>query len=173
MTGESGVLIRPTTEDDIPSLREGIDQVARERRFIAMLEAPSIDDVNAFVHWLGTGAGFQYVAVDPAGAVVGWCDIIRNTREGFRHCGQLGMGVAAPFRRRGIGRRLVQATLVHAAEVGLTRIELEVFASNTNAVALYRTLGFKHEGRKRGARDLDGIVDDVELMAIHLSATTT
>jgi ribosomal protein S18 acetylase RimI-like enzyme len=165
--------IRPTVAADIPSLRATLDQVARERRHIAMLEAPSTDDVTTFVTWLASGAGLQYVAVDHGGVVVGWCDIIRNPRDGFRHCGQLGMGVAAPFRRRGVGRRLVGAALARAALAGITRVELEVFASNKGAVALYRGVGFTHEGSKRGARLLDGESDDVEIMAIHLTDRAT
>ena len=49
---------------------------------------------------------------------------------------------------------------------GMTRIELEVMASNATAVRLYEQLGFVHEGVKRRARHLDGAWDDNVLMAL-------
>jgi hypothetical protein len=49
---------------------------------------------------------------------------------------------------------------------GAERIELEVFASNARALALYDKLGFVREGVRRRARKLGGEYDDVVLMAI-------
>ena len=49
---------------------------------------------------------------------------------------------------------------------GLERVELEVFASNARAVALYRRTGFVEEGRRRCARKLDGIYDDILLFGL-------
>lgn len=49
---------------------------------------------------------------------------------------------------------------------GLTKIDLEVFSSNQAAIALYRRYGFTIEGRRRKARHVDGIWDDIILMAL-------
>lgn len=48
----------------------------------------------------------------------------------------------------------------------MERAELEVFASNRPAIALYEAAGFVHEGVKRRARKLEGVYDDIVLMAI-------
>jgi SAM-dependent methyltransferase len=50
----------------------------------------------------------------------------------------------------------METCVEQAWEAGLVRIELEVFASNTIAIALYENLGFKIEGRNVRARYLDG-----------------
>ena len=50
--------------------------------------------------------------------------------------------------------------------MGLDRIELEVFASNVRAVELYRRTGFVEEGRRRCARKLDGVCDDILMFGI-------
>jgi RimJ/RimL family protein N-acetyltransferase len=56
---------------------------------------------------------------------------------------------------------------VHAAhEAGLTRIELEVFSSNTNAIRLYERYGFVHEGVHRRGRIIDNRVEDVLMMGL-------
>ena len=47
----------------------------------------------------------------------------------------------------------------------MTRVELEVFASNARAIRLFERAGFVREGTKRRARFLDGREDDVVCMA--------
>ena len=160
------IRIVPTADEYAEGFHQCLDSVARERRHLAFLEAPPLDAVRGFMRGLAAGAGIQVLAIDETNAVVGWCDIIPNSREGFRHCGQLGMGVLARVRGAGIGRRLAVAAIDRAKARGLERVELEVFESNDRAVALYRALGFSVEGVKRRARKLDGAYYDVLAMAL-------
>jgi len=74
--------------------------------------------------------------------------------------------VLPAVRGRGVGRRLAEAAIAAAKAQGAERIELEVFASNTRAIALYERLGFVREGVKRNARKLDGEYDDIVQMAL-------
>jgi putative acetyltransferase len=64
-----------------------------------------------------------------------------------------------------LGRGLLDQALSAALAAGFRRVELEVYASNAAALALYQRCGFVVEGVKRGMRVLDGRVDDVMLMA--------
>ena len=101
-----------------------------------------------------------------AGAeVVGWCDVIRKPFPGFEHSGTLGMGLLPAYRGRGLGARLIAATLEAVAPLGITRVELDVFSTNARAIALYEKSGFTREGVKRGARSLDGLTEDIVCMA--------
>jgi ribosomal protein S18 acetylase RimI-like enzyme len=159
------IRVEATGLAQVPGYHAALDQVAQERRFLAFLQAPPLADSIKFVEWLSAGAGLHLVAITATNDVVGWCDVVRHPHAGFTHAGQLGMGVVAPYRRRGIGRRLVQAALERAAASGIRRVELEVFRSNVGAVRLYESTGFQHEGAKREARILDGVVDDVLIMA--------
>lgn len=159
------IRVEATSLSQIPGYHAALDQVAKERRFLVFLQAPSLADSTKFVQWLAAGAGLHYVAITSSDTVVGWCDVVRHPHAGFTHAGQLGMGVIAPYRRRGVGRQLVQSALDGAAASGLRRIELEVFRSNVWAVRLYESSGFQHEGVKRESRILDGIVDDVLFMS--------
>ena len=52
----------------------------------------------------------------------------------------------------------------------MERIELEVFASNARAIALYESLGFMREGLKRRTRKLDDAYDDDLVMALLLDS---
>lgn len=46
-------------------------------------------------------------------------------------------------RRRGAGRRLLETAIASARELGYRRIQLETLATMTEAVALYRSIGFR------------------------------
>lgn len=159
------IAIKPISAEDIEGFHQALDSVARERRYLLLLEAPSLDQVESFVRANIERNVAQFVAID-AGSVVGWCDISPQTRDGLTHTGELGMGVVADYRRRGIGYRLLEATVTKALSNGLTRIELEVFASNRAAIALCERFGFEHEGRKKKARYVDGTWDDIVIMAL-------
>lgn len=166
------IRILPTTTDEhVEGFSRAVDTVARERRYLGMVEGPPVEVSRAFVaHMLG-GGGVHLVAVDSDGRVVGWCDIERRGAEGFRHVGRLGIGLLEAARGRGLGRRLMWEAVEAARRHGIERVELEVFASNARAIALYESLGFQREGLKRRVRKLDGVYDDDVLMALLLDET--
>ena len=159
------VEIVPIERRHIAGFREVLDGVARERRWIAFLEAPPPERVRSFVlNGLRNGMS-QFVAVDD-GRVVGWCDVNPKTQEALRHSGVLGMGVAASHRGRGVGSALLRATLEAAATRGIRRVELVVRADNAAAIRLYERHGFEHEGRLRDYMIVDGVSYDALAMAL-------
>ena len=159
------ISIHRATADRADSFWQAIDMVARERRYLLFLQAPPIESTRRFVEQIIEKGWSQFYAIHD-GRVVGWCDILRNEHEGTRHCGHLGMGILPDYRGMKIGTRLISETIADAISKGITRIDLEVFASNTRAIALYRKMGFIEEGRKRRVRFLDGEYDDNVVMAL-------
>jgi len=166
-----GILVRPISVEDIRSFWKALDDVARERSYLALLEAPPLEEVERTVRAnIDQHHGIHLVAIE-SGEVIGWCDIRPGKQPGFTHAGRLGMGVRLNYRNRGIGRRLLAAALEDAANLGLARIELEVFSANIPAIHLYRTFGFVEEGVSLRARYLDGVWDDLVRMAFFISQT--
>jgi ribosomal protein S18 acetylase RimI-like enzyme len=159
------IVVRESTPADVESFRSCLDTVARERRWLALVEAPPLDEVRSFCESQRRRGMIQFVAVARA-HVVGWCDVIPKSAEGFRHSSDLGMGLLAELRGRGLGRALLERTLEAARRSGLQRVELEVYATNTAAIALYERHGFRHEGLRRRARLIDGAASDVVEMAL-------
>jgi ribosomal protein S18 acetylase RimI-like enzyme len=53
-----------------------------------------------------------------------------------------GVGVLPAWRRRGVGRQMMEAVLVRAQQAGVRQVALEVIAQNSPARALYTALGF-------------------------------
>lgn len=158
------VEIVPIERRYVAGFREVLDGVAREGRWLAFLEAPSLPRIRRFVQ-NGLRQGMvQFVALD-AGRVVGWCDVNPKSHETLRHSGVLGMGVAATHRGRGVGSALLRTTLDAADARGLTRVELVVRADNSAAIALYQRHGFELEGRLRGYLVVDGQAYDALQMA--------
>jgi len=145
--------------------------VARERKYLARVQAPPLEAVRQFALKSIESTAIRLVALSQEEnqvRVVGWCDISPMEREGFTHRGRLGMGVHKDFRKRSIGTRLINEAIGRAREIGLERVELEVFGSNTPAIKLYEKTGFVVEGVKKKARKLDGIYDDMIEMALFI-----
>lgn len=159
------IAIQPATLDLADSFRQALDVVARERRHLIYLEAPSAESVRNFVAQVLAKGWSQFYAVR-AGQVVGWCDVLHDERPGMTHVGHLGMGLLPEYRGQKLGARLLATAVADAFQKGVTRIELEVFATNARAIALYRKFGFVEEGRKRQARCLDGVCEDTLCMAM-------
>lgn len=95
-------------------------------------------------------------------------------RHAIRHVAHIGLSVHPEFQRLGLGRALMDALLDWATlgpgaqppDPPISRIDLFVLADNTRAIALYESLGFTVEGRRRRMirRPDGGFVDDL-LMA--------
>lgn len=111
------IQIVPIGENHIESYHKCLDSVARERLYLAFMEAPPLKSTQEFVLSNIARGVPQYVAVR-GGKVVGWCDISPMRLKGFTHCGRLGMGVHRDYRGRGLGHRLVTQTIAKAKKKG-------------------------------------------------------
>ncbi|NLS04394.1 GNAT family N-acetyltransferase [Rhizobium sp. P32RR-XVIII] len=159
------IRIQPITIQLIEAYRAVLDAVARERKYLSRESAPPIEQTRTFV--LGNiEAGNPHLLAMDGEAVVGWCDVRRNSDFNTRHSGTLGMGCLPVYRNRGIGQALLGETIAAARRIGLTRIELSVYASNHAAIRLYEKMGFVKEGIRRNAIFHDGAYDDTFIMAI-------
>jgi len=116
--------IVPIAPEHIQGFRAAVDIVAREKKYLAFLEAPPLEETTKFVLNNIEQKNPQFVVLSDRD-VVGWCDVLRNTqRTVYSHCGTLGIGLLQQFRGRGIGRQLMQTTIDAAWQCGMTRIEL-------------------------------------------------
>jgi RimJ/RimL family protein N-acetyltransferase len=157
--------IVPIEESHIEGFHRALDIVARERRYLAFLEGPPLEGTRAFALGHIKRGDPLFVAV-AKGEVIGWCDITVKERPIYAHSGVLGMGLLPPFRGQGIGAGLIQQSLAAARTFGFHRVELTVRENNTNAMELYRKVGFRIEGTLRDAVQVDGVYEDMILMAV-------
>jgi ribosomal protein S18 acetylase RimI-like enzyme len=94
-------------------------------------------------------AGVRLVAIGEGGVVGyvigGWYFKVpwRDPALRLRHISVNALAVDAPFRRSGIGRRLMTALFERAGARGADSYVLMVQAENVHAIALYESLGFE------------------------------
>ncbi len=76
------------------------------------------------------------------------------------------VAVHPEFRRRGLGRRLLEQVIAEARGRASSRITLEVRKSNLPAQKLYESMGFAYNGVRKNYYSDDG--EDALLMALNL-----
>lgn len=114
-------------------------------------------------------ASISLVAVIEGGSppIAGSAELRQLVPALCRHVGVLSVGIHPRHQRLGLGRALMQALLEHARICELTRLELYVRDDNVRAQALYRSLGFVHEGtRVKFVRTPDGRYIDDHIFAL-------
>lgn len=161
------IVIAPIREAHAESFHACLDVVAREKRYLAQVQAPPLEKVRDFVRQGVADDMSQFVALN-ADQVVGWADIVPAWAAALAHTGRLGMGVLPAWRGQGLGRRLLQACIAKAQARGITRVELDARADNARAIALYEQMGFRHEAVKRKALRFDGCYFDAAQMVLLL-----
>ncbi len=108
-----------------------------------------------------------YVVLD-GDTIVGRLSLARDPHPASRHVADLGLMVAASYRRRGIGHALLEQAVTWAREAGVSKLELHVFPWNEPAIALYESFGFVREGLRLGHYLRDKTEVDAILMAYRL-----
>ncbi|MCP3142609.1 GNAT family N-acetyltransferase [Pyxidicoccus xibeiensis] len=119
------------------------------------------------------GTAFPLLVESEDGALLGEASVLRLGYRMLRHVGVLGIGVHPAAQGLGVGRLLMQHLLEwvrsHRDTDGqrVLRVELCVRADNPRAIALYRAMGFQHEGARRAfLRADDGALVDDLLMGL-------
>lgn len=99
-------------------------------------------------------AGRQvYLCAVVDGYIVGTANVDSIGANKVKHRAELGVAIDKAFCGVGIGRALITACIECAKEAGYSQLELEVVRENSNAIALYKSMGFIEFGRNpRGFR---------------------
>jgi len=138
------VVVRPAAEPD----REAVLHIARElvRASDTYAYDPGIGDDELWRYWCPDGPGDGFVA-EMNGAVVGMFVIRPNNPGPGSHVANASYAVRADVRGVGLGRSMGEASLPIAADLGYAAVQFNtVVSSNTNAVRLWRSLGFRIVG---------------------------
>jgi ribosomal protein S18 acetylase RimI-like enzyme len=165
MNAAEEITIIPLTPEHIESLRRGVDIVARERKYLGIVEAAPPDKFREYIlNQLSNGDPFMAAIAN--GEVVGWCDVERYETRSEAHRAVLNIAIRPEYRDRGLGRKLLSIVLDQARDAGLVRVELWVFTDNARAIALYESVGFERQGVVRYISLIDHKFRDGVGMAI-------
>ncbi len=101
--------------------------------------------------------------------LVGICISVMNPRKKIRHLATLNsMYVQKEYRKLGIGKKLITNTLNDLKRRDIEIVNLSVVTDNTNAIYLYKSLGFSSYGIENNAIKINGKYSDLLLMSINL-----
>jgi ribosomal-protein-alanine N-acetyltransferase len=105
--------------------------------------------------------GFQYLARDAQGVLVGRVNLHQLRREPF-HCATLGYRVGAAFGGRGVAQAMVRQLLPLAFQGhGLKRLEATARPDNLGSVRVLQRSGFVQFGHARRCLELHGVWHDL------------
>jgi len=162
------VVIRPAQTDDAQAIvaymtaltAEGLDT-------ISVRYPPTLEDERDTVLRSKLSDRILILLAFAGEEMVGMLDLSAGQRPSDRHAGHFGMSVAKAWRGRRVGRKLLAAAIEETRTwPGFCRIELECAPWNAPAIALYESLGFVLEARRRKALNLRGQPEDMLLMAL-------
>jgi RimJ/RimL family protein N-acetyltransferase len=150
--GDAGALVRlaeavGSEEEGWLIADGGWRSVSEERRYLKAIRRHSYAAV---------------LVAELEGRIVGRLSIGRDGHPASEHVADVGVMVADGYRRRGIGRALMESAEAWARSVGVRKIELHVFPHNESALALYERLGYRRVGVRRAHfRRSGGYVDAI------------
>jgi RimJ/RimL family protein N-acetyltransferase len=109
----------------------------------------SVTDERRYIRAVRRHADAVLLVAEVEGALAGRLSISRDSHPSSAHVADLGLMVAAAYRRRGIGTALLVAAEEWARSAGVGKLELHVFPHNSPAIALYDRHGYEREGYRR------------------------
>ena len=124
--------------------------------------------------WLrGRGPRHPVLVVEADDGVVGWGSLNAfNPRRAYDHVADFSLYVDRAWRGRGVGRRLLDALIARARELGYHKLVLSAFPWNQGGVTVYRRAGFREVGTYREQGLLDGRWVDTVIMEKILEGPT-
>lgn len=127
------------------------DVIAEKDYFISVSEEfkKNEEEQKEWIQGISEKDRDTLIVAEVNGEVVGWLVFQSQDRKRLLHTGSFGVMLHKDYRGRGIGKKLIQE-LIHWAEQHpeIEKISLGVFSTNQRAITLYKSLGFKEEGRK-------------------------
>ncbi len=155
--------VRPAQGRDAEAICLIYNQGIEDR--VATLEA-ELRTPDERLEWLtARGPRHPVLVATTDGHVVGWGSLNRfNPRPAYDHVADLSVYVERGWRGRGVGRRLLEALVETARQLGYHKMVLAAFPTNAAGMALYERLGFTRVGIYREQGLLDGRWVDVVIM---------
>ena len=104
------------------------------------------------------------------GSLVGVVTLFPEGKRKMKHRASIfAMYVSESVRGQGVGKRLVEAAIAQARELGgIEQIHLQVVTSNESAIRLYSSLGFEVYGLEKRALRIEDTYYDEELRVLFL-----
>ncbi|CRX38208.1 GNAT family N-acetyltransferase [Estrella lausannensis] len=162
--------IRRARPHDAPSLAETERTIAADPGYLCSI--PAELDPQKFretIERLESGEQGVYLIAEDQEKIAGHGYLLKHPLKNLSHVAELTIALHPDWQGKGIGMLLMQALIEWAEkDPNLEKIELNVRATNTRAIQLYKKWGFRVEGYlTRHLKTVSGYIDDL-VMGLHL-----
>ncbi len=156
--------IRDAVDSDLPAIIDIYNAAVATRIATAQLEPVTFEERR---DWLKEHSPdrhpFWVLEID--GQVAGWLTIKPFIpRCAYQGTVELSVYVDQKFRRRGVGRTLLEEVISRAASLGINAMVGLIFAHNEPSLRLFEQLGFERWGLLPRIARLDEIERDLAIM---------
>ena len=142
-------IIRAATSADIPRMLALYGELALVHSHAEQKSHPSTGDYQHTLERIQSTPGLELLVVEEAGEAAGLMEllIMPNLSHNALPWAYIeGLIVDARFRRKGLGKALVQYAINRAREAGCYKITLSSNKKRLEAHRFYRSLGFEDTG---------------------------
>ena len=157
------IVVRAAEPSDVPAMTEVMNQ---PRAVWGTLQTPLMSEAMRQKRFDATDHNNRALVAVLDGRVVGSIGLHREPWHRRIHTASIGMAVHDAFAGRGVGSAMMAAVVDMADRWwNIKRLELNVYADNARAIALYERFGFEREGLMRAYAWRDGAYVDSLAMA--------
>ncbi|MEY2537331.1 MAG: hypothetical protein QOG67_1071 [Verrucomicrobiota bacterium] len=159
--------IRDAVPDDLAALVAIYNAAIATRISTAQLEPVTVESRR---DWLKdhTATRHPFWVMENDGQVAGWLTIKPFVqRSAYDGTVELSVYVDERFRRRGVGRALLEEAIARAPSLGIKAMLGLIFAHNEPSVRLFASLGFVSWGMLPRVAILEGQERDLTIMGRH------
>jgi L-amino acid N-acyltransferase YncA len=159
--------IRDAVESDLPAIVEIYNAAIATRIATAQLEPVTLEERRS---WLSEHSPDRHPfwVMDCDAKVAGWLTVKPFLpRCAYSGTVELSVYVDGRFRRRGVGRTLLEEAIARAPSLRISAMVGLIFAHNGPSLKLFEQLGFKCWGLLPGIARLDDVERDLVIMGRH------
>jgi len=155
--------VRPAKLNDLNAITEIYNEAILTT--VASFDIEPKTDAEQRVWFANHGSKRPILVAELDGIVVGWAALSEwSDRCTYSDTVEISIYVKEEFRRRGIGRRLLEAIIEEGEKVGLHTVIARITQGNDESIHLHKSVGFEHIGVMREVGRKFGKLLDVYLM---------
>lgn len=160
--------IRDALESDLSGIVDIYNATVSSRMVTAELEPTTVE---ARLPWFRahTPDRHPFWVMEIDGQIAGWLSVQSFLpRCAYRGTAEISVYVDQKFRRRGVGRILLEEAIARASSLEINAMVGFIFAHNEPSLKLFERLGFERWGLLPRVAQLDGIERDLTIVGRHV-----
>jgi acetyltransferase len=138
------VTLRPMIKEDAEKLYAFFARVPRADRLFLRDDVSKREMIDAWARDLDYDKVFPLVA-EVGNSIVGDATLHRRIAGWTSHVGKARLVIDKDYRAKGLGTALIEELIAFAKRAGLELLVAEVMATQTGALAAFKSLGFEKE----------------------------